>query len=83
LTVARTLGEDRILEAGSGVSSQWIGRSRVASSRFFLTVAEEYDREFINKYNEDMNTTLIFVGFYFVPRVESADPTDRLVSSLP
>ena len=45
--------------------------------------AEEYDREFINKYNEDMNTTLIFVGFYFVPRVESADPTDRLVSSLP
>jgi len=28
--------------------------------------AEEYDREFIKKYDEDMNTTLIFVGFFYV-----------------
>ena len=25
-------------------------------------VAEEYDREFMKKYDEDLNTTLIFVG---------------------
>ena len=29
--------------------------------------AEEYDREFIKKYDEDLNTTLIFVRV-FVPR---------------
>jgi len=28
--------------------------------------AEEYDREFIKKYDEDMSTTLIFVGFFHV-----------------
>ena len=26
-------------------------------------VAEEYDKEFMKKYDEDLNTTLIFVGF--------------------
>jgi len=31
--------------------------------------AEGYDREFIKKHDEDMNTTLIFVGFFYVPRV--------------
>ena len=25
--------------------------------------SEEYDKEFIKKYDEDLNTTLIFVGF--------------------
>ena len=28
--------------------------------------AEEYDREFIKKYDEDLNTTLIFVSSYEV-----------------
>jgi hypothetical protein len=26
-------------------------------------VAEEYDKEFMKKYDEDLNTTLIFVSF--------------------
>ena len=28
--------------------------------------AEEYDREFMKKYDEDLNTTLIFVSFCIV-----------------
>ena len=28
----------------------------------YRRVAEEYDREFLGKYGEDLNTTLIFVG---------------------
>jgi len=28
----------------------------------YRTEAEEYDREFIKKYDEDLNTTLIFVS---------------------
>ena len=28
----------------------------------YRKVAEEYDKEFIKKYDEDLNTTLIFVG---------------------
>ena len=34
-------------------------------ARFYETYrqeAEEYDREFIKKYDEDLNTTLIFVS---------------------
>ena len=31
--------------------------------------AEDYDREFIKKYDEDLNTTLIFVSFFCCPRV--------------
>ena len=27
--------------------------------------AEEYDREFIKRYDEDMSTTLIFVGSFY------------------
>ena len=29
--------------------------------------AEEYDREFMKKYDEDLNTTLIFVSFVWGP----------------
>ena len=29
--------------------------------------AEEYDRDFIKKYDVDLNTTLIFVGILFPP----------------
>ena len=35
-------------------------------SRFYAEyrkVAEEYDKEFLKKYDEDLNTTLIFVSF--------------------
>ena len=28
----------------------------------YRTVAEEYDKEFVKKYDEDLNTTLIFVS---------------------
>ena len=31
----------------------------------FQREADEYDRDFIKKYDEDLNTTLIFVGFLF------------------
>jgi len=31
--------------------------------------AEEYDREFIKRYDEDLNTTLIFVCFMFLVSV--------------
>jgi len=44
--------------------------------------AEEYDREFIKKHDEDLNTTLIFVGFP-VPRCGFANSTYRLVCSPP
>ena len=42
--------------------------------RFYETYrqeAEDYDREFIKKYDEDLNTTLIFVSFvrFSDPRV--------------
>lgn len=29
----------------------------------YRKVAEEYDKEFLDKYDEDLNTTLIFVSF--------------------
>ena len=29
----------------------------------YRAVAEEYDKEFLKKYDEDLNTTLIFVSF--------------------
>ena len=29
----------------------------------YRKVAEEYDKEFLKKYDEDLNTTLIFVSF--------------------
>jgi hypothetical protein len=35
-------------------------------ARFYVDyrkVADEYDKEFLQKYDEDLNTTLIFVGF--------------------
>jgi len=31
--------------------------------------AEEYDREFVKRYDEDLNTTLIFVCFAFLVSV--------------
>ena len=43
--------------------------------------AEEYDREFIKKYDEDLNTTLIFVSFVRKLTSICADPACRLVCS--
>ena len=37
-----------------------------------------YDTEYMNKYNEDLNTTLIFVGFY-LPFVESCNGADSIL----
>lgn len=31
----------------------------------YRKVAEEYDKEFMKRYDEDLNTTLIFVGLLF------------------
>ena len=38
----------------------------------------DYDTEYMNKYNEDLNTTLIFVGFY-LPFVESSNGADSIL----
>lgn len=44
--------------------------------------AEEYDREFTKKYDEDLNTTLIFVRSFSWFRLVTHWPTIRRVSSL-
>lgn len=33
----------------------------------FQREADEYDRDFMKKYDEDLNTTLIFVSFFSFP----------------
>jgi len=43
--------------------------------------AEEYDREFIKRYDEDLNTTLIFVCFSRSSCLRCADSTYRPVCS--
>ena len=35
----------------------------------FQREADEYDRDFVKKYSEDLDTTLIFVGFLFYTRL--------------
>jgi len=45
--------------------------------------AEEYDREFIKKYDEDMSTTLIFVSFPLLLGRGCAELAYRLVCSPP
>jgi len=45
--------------------------------------AEEYDKELIKKYDEDLNTTLIFVSFFAFLAYRYADPARRLVCSPP
>ena len=46
--------------------------------------AEDYDKEFIKKYDEDLNTTLIFVSIkHTLLRHIRADLDDRLVCSPP
>jgi len=42
----------------------------------------EYDTEYMTKHNEDLNTTLIFVGFYLFPLLlHAVDHVLRLVCS--
>ena len=45
--------------------------------------AEEYDREFIKRHDEDLNTTLIFVRVSCTPSLRCADSAYRPVCSLP
>ena len=45
--------------------------------------AEEYDREFIKRYDEDLNTTLIFVCFLCSLCLRRADSGHRPVCSPP
>ena len=45
--------------------------------------AEEYDREFIKRYDEDLNTTLIFVRVLRSSYPRRADSVYRPVCSLP
>jgi len=42
------------------------GDHRTQFYEHYRKEAEEYDREFMKKYNEDLNTTLIFVSFRVV-----------------
>ena len=44
--------------------------------------ADEYDKEFIKRHDEDLNTTLIFVRLREMQRIR-ADANDRLVCSRP
>ena len=37
--------------------------SRIRFYERYRKEAEEYDKEFVEKYDEDLNTTLIFVSF--------------------
>ena len=37
------------------------------STKFYRKEAEEYDKEFMKKYDEDLNTTLIFVSLARCP----------------
>ena len=41
--------------------------------------AEDYDKEFMKKYDEDLNTTLIFVSFVFLSFVHANSVTGRSV----
>jgi len=45
------------------LSSQEQDDCRTRFYEAYRREAEEFDREFIKKYDEDLNTTLIFVGF--------------------
>ena len=45
--------------------------------------AEEYDREFIKRYDEDLNTTLIFVCISYTSCLRCPDPVYRPVCSPP
>lgn len=47
----------------------------------YRKVAEEYDKEFLKKYDEDLNTTLIFVSSSQVSST-CIDQSIRLVSFL-
>ena len=57
--------------------------SRVKFYEKYYKVAEEYDKVFMKKHEEDLNTTLIFVSTSIRDRRVSADGTHRLVCSLP
>jgi len=35
----------------------------------YRSEADEYDREFVKRYEEDLNTTLVFVSFFYISRV--------------
>ena len=48
-------------ERGISPSNQEDHQARFYES--YRKVAEEYDKEFLKKYDEDLNTTLIFVSF--------------------
>ena len=48
----------------------------------YRKVAEEYDKEFLKGYNEDLDTTLIFVSFSSMISYEHALTGIRLVCSL-
>lgn len=44
-------------------------------------MAEEYDKEFMKRYDEDLNTTLIFVSLCELLKCPCVDPDHRLVCS--
>ena len=50
-------------------NQRWIEDSRARFFEDYRNEAEEYDNEFMEKYGEDLNTTLIFVSFVWYPGV--------------
>jgi hypothetical protein len=81
--------EDAMLKALPSLFPNILGTSSNARVEFydkFQREADEYDRDFMKKYDEDLNTTLIFVSV-FLPSPPDRGPnwlfrTSRLVSSL-
>ena len=63
--------EDAMLKALPTLFPHLLGAASGARGEFydkFQREADEYDRDFMKKYDEDLNTTLIFVGvFLFNP----------------
>jgi len=54
--------------------------ARTEFYKIYREKAEEYDKEFMKKYDEDLNTTLIFVSLPRCPNTY-AKLDDRLVCS--
>jgi hypothetical protein len=60
--------EDAMLKALPSLFPHLLGAASGARVEFydkFQREADEYDGDFIKKYDEDLNTTLIFVGVFF------------------
>ena len=63
--------EDAILKAMASIFPHTQGTANNARTEFydkFQREADEYDHDYMKKYDEDLNTTLIFVSIFFRTR---------------